>query len=140
MGARMVAWIQVAWRVAFAIGFCTLIFVSAFARAPRQALPSWELRRLIVCALTLYAVGAYASVTEHKLLAGFVLGSGILVSALAAWLSRGRDQEDPPPEGHEPIDEQPPPEPDGVPRLDWAAFERDFRAYDRRRSPVQAKR
>lgn len=140
MGSRMVAWVQVAWRVAFAIGFCGLICISAFARAPRQALPSWELRRLIVCALTLYAVGAYASITQHKLLAGFVLGSGILVSALAAWLSRGRDQEDPPSSAEEPIDEQPPPEPDGVPRFDWAAFERDFRAYDRRRSPAQAKR
>ncbi len=69
-----------------------------------------------------------------------MLGSGILVSALAAWLSRGRDQEDPPPDGDEPIDEQPPPEPDGLPGLDWAAFERDFRAYDRRRGrPPPAK-
>jgi hypothetical protein len=136
----MVDWLGVAWRVAFAIGFCGLIFASAFARAPRQALPSWELRRLVLCALLLYAVGSYASVTQHKLLAGFVLGAGILISALAAWLSRGRDQEDPPSDGDQPIDEHPPPEPDGVPRFDWAAFERQFRAYDRRRSPVGAKR
>ena len=136
----MVAWVQVAWRVAFAIGFCGLICISAFARAPRQALPTWELRRLIVCALTLYAVGAYASITQHKLLAGFVLGSGILLSALAAWLSRGRDQEDPPSDPEQPIDEQPPPEPEGVPRFDWAAFEREFRSYERRRSPAQTKR
>jgi hypothetical protein len=140
MAARMVAWIQVGWRVGFAIGFCALICISAFARAPRQALPSWELRRLILCALTLYAVGAYASIAHHKLLAGFVLGSGILVSALAAWLSRGRDQEDPPSDGDLPIDEQPPPEPDGIPRFDWAAFERDFRAYERRRSTAHANR
>ena len=136
----MVGWAQIAWRVAFAIGFCGLICVSAFARAPRHALPSWELRRLVLCALTLYAVGVYASISQHKLLAGFVLGSGILISALAAWLSRGRDQEDPPSDADQPIDEQPPPEPGGVPRFDWTAFEREFRAYDRRRTPARAKR
>ena len=54
-----------------------------------------------------------------------------MVAALAAWLSRGRDQEDPP-DGDEPVDEQPPPEPDGMPRLDWAAFEHEFCEYSER--------
>ncbi len=129
-----------AWRVAFAIGFCVAIFMSAFARAPHHALPSRELRRLVLCALTLYAVGAVASRTSHKLLAGFVLGAGIIVSALAAWLSRGRDHEDPP-DGERPLDERPPPEPDDAPSFDWTAFERDFRVYERRereRSPTKA--
>ena len=62
-----------------------------FARAPRQAVPTSELRRLVGCALILYAVGGVASLTHHPLLAGLVYGAGIVVSALAAWLSRGQD-------------------------------------------------
>jgi hypothetical protein len=132
----MVISLAAAWRLALAIAFCLAIFMSACARAPRQSVPGTELRRLVLCALLLYAVGAMASLTHHEILAGFVYGAGIIISALAAWLSRGRDQEDPP-DGDEPVDEQPPPEPDGVPRLDWAAFERDFRDYERqhRRKP-----
>ena len=42
------------------------------------------------------------------------------------------DPEDPPRGGDEPIDEQPPPEPDGVPHFDWHTFERDFREYSSR--------
>jgi hypothetical protein len=118
--------------LAFALVFCLAILTSACARAPRRSVPSAELRRLVLCALTLYAVGGMATLTHHAMMAGVLYGSGIMISALAAWLSRGRDQEDPP-DGDEPVDEQPPPEPDGVPRFDWAAFERDFRAYERAR-------
>jgi hypothetical protein len=114
-----------------AIAFCVAILMSACARAPRQSVPGAELRRLVYCALLLYLVGGLASVSHHQLLAGFVYGAGIIVSALAAWLARGRDQEDPP-DDDEPSDEPPPPEPDGLPRLDWAAFEREFRTYARR--------
>jgi hypothetical protein len=120
--------------VAFAIAFCVAIFMSAWARAPHRAIPSSELRRLVACALVLYGVGGLASLTHHSTLAGFVYGAGIMLSALAAWLSRGRDQEDPPDDHHEPQDEQPPPGPDGVPRFDWREFERAFRAYERERS------
>ncbi len=127
----MVISLAAAWRLALAIAFCAAIFMSACARAPRQSVPGAELRRLVYCALILYVVGGLASLSHHEVLAGFVYGAGIMVSALAAWLSRGRDQEDPP-DGDEPADEPPPPEPDGLPRLDWAAFERDFRAYVRR--------
>ena len=103
-----------------------------------QAVPTSELRRLVGCALILYAVGGVASLTHHPLLAGLVYGAGIIVSALAAWLSRGQDHGEPP-DGDEPVDEQPPPEPDGVPRLDWARFEREFRDYSerRRRDPAR---
>jgi hypothetical protein len=132
----MVFSLAAAWRLALAIAFCGAIFMSVCARAPRQAVPGTELRRLVGCALILYAVGGLASLTHHEILAGLVYGAGIIVSALAAWLSRGRDQEDPP-DGDEPEDEQPPPEPDGVPRLDWASFERDFRAYSERREPTR---
>ena len=127
----MVLSLEAMWRLGLAIAFCTAIFMSACARAPRQSVPGPELRRLVYCALILYLVGAVASLSHHQLVAGFVDGAGILVSALAAWLSRGRDQEDPP-DGGEPVDEPPPPEPDGLPRLDWAAFEREFRAYAQR--------
>lgn len=130
----MVFSLAAAWRLALAIAFCAAIFTSACARAPRQSIPGTELRRLVLCALILYAVGGLASLTHHELLAGVVYGAGIMVSALAAWLSRGRDQEDPP-DGDQPEDEQPPPEPDGVPRLDWATFEREFRSYSERRRP-----
>jgi hypothetical protein len=127
----MVFSLSAAWKLTFALALVGAIFVSACARAPSQSVPRAELRRLVVCALTLYAVGGLASLTHHEALAGLVYGAGIMVAALAAWLSRGRDQEDPPDWG-EPVDEQPPPEPDAVPRLDWAAFEREFREYSER--------
>jgi hypothetical protein len=127
----MVISLAAAWRVALAIAFCAAIFMSARARPPRQSVPGAELRRLVYCALMLYLIGGLASLSHHELVAGVVYGAGIMVSALAAWLSRGRDQEDPP-DHDEPVDEPPPPEPDGVPRLDWATFERDFRSYARR--------
>ena len=127
-----------AWRLGLAVAFCLAIAVSVLARAPGQAVPTSELRRLVGCALILYAVGGVASLTHHPLLAGAVYGTGIIVSALAAWLSRGQDHGEPP-GGDEPGDEQPPPEPDGVPQLDWARFEREFREYSerRRRDPAE---
>jgi hypothetical protein len=104
---------------------CIAIFLSVCARAPSRSVPTWELRRLMFCALMLYAVGVLAKLTDHGLLAGLVFSGGIM-------LSRGRDQEDPP-GGEEPTDERPPPDPDGIPRIDWAAFEREFRRYERGR-------
>ncbi len=117
-----------AWKLVLAIALAAGIFVSIYARAPRQAIPGIELRRLVISALGLYGVGVLASVTHHPMLAAVVYAGGIAVCALAAWLSRGTDSEDPP-DGEEPVDEQPPPRPDGVPTFDWAAFEREFRAY-----------
>jgi hypothetical protein len=109
------------------------ILASAYAKAPGRSFPGSELRRLVFAALVLYAVGLAASLTRHPILAVVLFAAGIAVSALAAWLSRGNDTGGWPPRGDEPVDEQPPPEPDGVPRFDWAAFERDFRDYARRR-------
>ncbi len=122
----------VAWKLAFAIVLVATIATSALARAPRRAASPVELRRLVGCALVLYAVGGLATLTHHSVLAGLVYAAGIGVAALAAWLSRGRDQEDPPDGGNEPVDEQPPPGPDGIPWWDWERFERDFREYARR--------
>jgi len=122
----------VAWKLVLAVALAAAIFVSLYARAPKRAIPRWELRRLVISALGLYAVGGLASLTHHPVLAALVYAAGIGVCALAAWLSRGSDSEDPP-DGEEPVDEQPPPQPDGVPGFDWAAFEKQFRAYAERR-------
>jgi len=122
----------VTWKLAFAVVLVAAIATSALARAPRRAADPVELRRLVGCALTLYAVGGLATLTHHSALAGLVYAAGIGVAALAAWLSRGRDQEDPPDGGSEPVDEGPPPGPDGRPWWDWERFEREFRDYARR--------
>jgi hypothetical protein len=128
---RVVVSLSFASKVAFAVVLAMAIFVSACARAPRHSVPASELRRLVASALVLYAVGGLATVTHHPALAALVYATGIAIAALAAWLSRGRDQDDPP-GGSEPFDEPPPPEPDGVPRLDWERFEREFRDWERR--------
>jgi hypothetical protein len=117
-----------AWKLVLAVMLGAGIFASAYARAPRRAVPGSELRRLVLSALALYAVGGLASLTHHPVLAGLVYAGGITICALAAWLSRGTDSEDPP-GGEEPGDEQPPPEPDGLKERDWDEFERAFRAY-----------
>lgn len=120
-----------AWKLVLALALAAAIFVSLCARAPRRTIPASDLRRLVISALALYAVGGLASLTHHRLLAALVYASGIATCALAAWLSRGSDSEDPP-GGEEPEDEQPPPEPDGLPGFDWDAFEREFRSYTER--------
>jgi hypothetical protein len=120
-----------AWKLALAVVLAAAIVTCACARAPRRAVPAGELTRLVACALILYAIGALAALTHHEVVAGTVYGAGIALAALAAWLSRGRDQEDPP-GGGEPVDVPPPVAPDGAPRLDWASFEREFRDYARR--------
>ena len=115
------------------------ILASAYAKAPSSSFPTNELRRLVVGALALYVVGVAASLTHHPILAVLLFAAGIAVSALAAWLSRGSDSGGGPPRGDEPVDEQPPPGPDGIPWFDWAAFERDFQDYSRRRrEPIGA--
>ena len=125
---------SLAWKLAFAAILVAAIAASACARAPRRSADPSELRRLVVCALGLYAIGGVATLTHHSALAAIVYATGISVAALAAWLSRGRDQEDPPDGGSEPVDEQPPPRPDGLPWWDWERFERDFREYAQRGS------
>jgi hypothetical protein len=126
-----------AWKLVLVLVLVGGIMLSACARAPRRPLPRAELRRLVLAALALYGVGVFASLTHHAVLAGVVYVSGIAACALAAWLSRGSDSEDPG-GGEDPIDPSPSPDdPDGLPLFDWAAFERQFRAYScRRREPA----
>ena len=134
MVAAVVVQLSVVWKLAFAVVLLGAILASACVRAPRRSVPPGELRRLVICALALYGVGGLASLSHHPALAGLVYGAGISIAALAAWLSRGRDQEDPP-DGDQPVAPPPPPDPDALPRLDWQRFERDFRDYARRQRP-----
>src|SRR6516225_2820780 len=113
-----------AWKLGLAAVLGAGIFLSVCAHAPRRSVPSSDLRRLVLSALGLYAVGALASLEHRAIVAGLVYAAGILICALAVWLSRGSDPEDPPRGGEEPTDERPPPEPDGVPRFNWQEFER----------------
>jgi hypothetical protein len=132
---------SLAWKLVLVLVLVGGIMLSALARAPRRPLPRGELRRLVLAALTLYAVGVFASLTHHAALAGVVYVSGIAACALAAWLSRGSDSEEPPDGGEEPIEPVPRDDRDGLPTFDWAAFERQFRAYSsRRREPAGAGR
>ena len=126
---------SVAWKLFLALVLVAAILLSACAKAPSRPLPRGDLRRLVLAALTLYAVGVVASMTHHALLASVVYVAGIAACALAAWLSRGSNPDDPPRGGDEPIDEQPPPRPDGLPWFDWRAFEREFREYSERPRP-----
>ena len=131
-----------AWKLVLVLVLVGGIMLSACARAPRRPLPRSELRRLVLAALTLYAVGVFASMTHHPVLAGVVYVSGIAACALAAWLSRGqrlrgsaaaeariRSIRGPPPDDR-----------DGLPLFDWAAFERQFRAYSNRRARTGRRR
>src|SRR5690242_19108195 len=113
---------SIAWKFVLVLVLVGAIMLSACARAPQRPLPRRELRRLVLAALSLHAVGVFASLTHHAFRAGVVYVPGIAACALAAWLSRGSDSEDPPGGGEDPPDEQPPPDPDGVPLFDWAAF------------------
>jgi hypothetical protein len=133
---------SIAWKLVLVLVLVGGIMLSALARAPRRPLPRGELRRLVLAALSLYAVGVFASLTHHAALAGVVYVSGIAACALAAWLSRGSDSEDPPGGGEDPTEPSPPPDDrDGLPMFDWAAFERQFRAYSSRpRDPAGAGR
>ena len=123
-----------AWKLALAFALGAAIVMGAWGAAPRRSVPHAELRRLVACALLLYGVGALASLAGHSTLAALAYAAGISVCALALWLSRGSDADDPPRGGEDPSDEQPPPAPDGLPRFDWNAFEREFRSYARRSS------
>jgi uncharacterized membrane protein YfcA len=121
-----------AWKLVLAVALCAGIVLSAYAHAPKRTVARADLRRLVISALAVYAVGGAASLTHHPDLAAVLYATGIAACALAAWLSRGTDSEDPPSSGEQPVDEQPPPAPDGLPGFDWAAFEREFREYARR--------
>jgi hypothetical protein len=128
-----------AWKLALAVLLLGAIVVSTVARAPRRSISGGDLRRLVGSALVLYAIGAAAWLSHHVLLAVLVYAAGIAIAALAAWLSRGGDAEDPPSAGRDPHGQEPPPDPDGL-RFDWKALERELGVYtdpSERRVPVR---
>jgi hypothetical protein len=127
-----------AWKLVLALVLGSAILFSLFARAPRYSLARPQLHRLVLSALMLYAVGAFAWLTDHRALAALACAGGTGVAALSAWFSRGASPEDPPSPPEEPADPEPPAAPDGRPEFDWAAFEEGFRAYSaRQREPAQ---
>lgn len=131
--------LAIAWKVGLTAVLLGTIVLSARARAPRRALPRADMRRLVGSTMVLYAVGLAAWATDHPSLAITVFGAGIATAALAAWLSRGDDPRRPP-DDEAPVDEQPPPGPDGH-GIDWDAFERDLAAYaERTRSSAPSSR
>jgi len=115
----------VTWKLALAIGLGLAILLSALHPAPHRAVSGAGLRRLLLCALGWYVSGGLAWLTDHAGLAGPLCAAGIATCSLAAWLSRGRDSGAPP----RAETTLPPPDSDGPPELDWAAFEREFREY-----------
>jgi uncharacterized membrane protein YfcA len=118
-----------------ALALIAAIVISASVRAPRRHVPTPELRRLLLAALALYIVGGVAISDGRTTLAIVAFAAGVVSSAFAAWLSRGSDQDDGP-GGSEPLDRRPPPEPDGLPEVDWERFERELRDWARRREPA----
>ncbi len=118
-----------AWKLVLAVTLGGAIVAAARARAPARRVPRSELRWLVAGALALYAVGIGSSLTRHPVLAVTLYAAAVAISALAAWLSRGVHWGGSPPDD-EPGDD---PAPSGPGGFDWADFEREFRAYERRR-------
>lgn len=120
------------WKLVLAAVLAAGIFASALIKPPRRTFPPADLRVMLLAALGLYCVGLGASLTHHGAVAAAVYACGISISALAAWLSRGRERHEPPP-GEDPP-EPPPAGPDDPTEFDWDAFERQLGVYtDRRR-------
>lgn len=119
------------------VGLMVTIVMSVCWRAPRRAAPRSEVHALAWVGVCLYAVGGLALFLHRPSLAGLVFAGGIVICALAVWLSRGVDSEDPP-DDEEPAEAPSPSGPDGLPEFDWDEFERAFQAYaarDRARTP-----
>jgi hypothetical protein len=115
----------VTWKLVLGAVLGAAILLSALLPAPRRTVSGTGLRRLLLGALGWYVIGGFAWLTDHAELSGPVCAAGIATCTVAAWLSRGRDSDEPP----RVEDMLPPSDLDGPPELDWAAFERDFREY-----------
>lgn len=124
------------WKLVLAAALGAAILLSALARAPRRPVPAADLTALVAGAVLLYLVGLAAALSHRSTLAVLLYGSGIAASALAGWLSRGSGSDDEPPGPHDRPAEPVPPDPDGLPEIDWAALERQFSTSDRANEPV----
>jgi len=118
------------WKLALGLVLGGTIFLSILVRAPRRSSPREDLRGMLLGALALYLVGLFASFTHHAVVAAVVYATGIALSAFAAWLSRGSDPRRPHPDSDDnSTGPRGPDGPEDEPLLDWASFEREFRAY-----------
>jgi hypothetical protein len=126
------------WKLVLASGLGAAILLGAVARAPRRPIPRADLRALVGGALLLYGVGLIAALSHRPTLAAILYGSGIAISSLAGWMSRGADSGDPP-GGSGRSQEPPPPDTPTGEGIDWEALERQFRdrLRDRERQPVR---
>lgn len=123
------------WKLVLASGLGAAILLSAVIRAPRRPIPRTDLRALVLGALLLYGVGLIAALSHRPTLAAILYGSGIAISSLAGWMSRGVDFGDPP-GGSEDSEEPRPPEGGDRDGFDWDALERQFRDPDPGREHV----
>jgi uncharacterized membrane protein YfcA len=122
----MAMFLALAWRALVTLALLGVIVVSLRLRAPSQRLDRRELRRLVGAGVLLYVVGAAAAIDGRPPLAAGAFAAGILVCALAVWLSRGGEG----PEGRD-DGEEPPTDPELGPDFDWDAFERELADYCR---------
>jgi hypothetical protein len=125
------------WKLVLASALGLAILLGAMARAPRRPVPPTDLRALVAGALLLYGVGLIAALSHRPTLAALLYGTGIAISSLAGWMSRGADSGDPPGgSGHS--EEPPPPNTGPGTAIDWEALERQFRESgpDREHQPV----
>ncbi len=117
-----------AWKLIPAILMLGALVAGFLARPPREPVSSRELKQLVAAVAALYMVGGVALAMHRTPLAAIVFGAGLVLCALALWLSRGHT---PPPKddndggggGGEPPLEPLPLGPD----FDWAYYEDQFR-------------
>ena len=131
-----------AWKLVLAVALGGAILASAYAKAPRRAFPGSDLRRLVLAALLLYAVGAVASLTHHAILPAVVYvhrDRGVGAGRVA--LPRQRSGRPPARAAMSRSTSSRRPIRTGCRGSTGAQFERDFEDYARRRrEPASAAR
>jgi hypothetical protein len=124
-------------RLAGAVVLVLLVSYGAWGRAPHRAAAPRDLRRLVIAAVVLYAVGVAAVLARRPIPSIAAFAGGVAAASLAAWLSRGGNTDDGDDNGgggggRPPIDRTPPPPgPDGLPEVDWGRFDRERRGWER---------
>ncbi len=122
------------WKLIPAVVILAATAVALLARPPREPVPERELASLVISVAVLYAVGGIAVLVHRTILAAIVFGVGLMICALALWLSRG--DAPPPPrddDGGPPVDPAPEPPrdvdwgPEPPTDFDWGFYEDQFR-------------
>ena len=118
------------WKLLVTLVLIGIILLSLCVRPPADPVDSRHLRTLVVVGALLYVAGAAMSLTRRSDAAAAIYAVGILTCSAAVWLSRGLRRDDGS-EGDDggvgPEDEgRPPPDPDGLPEIDWDEREREL--------------